>query len=142
MLAAVAGLDDDQLRQPLAPDAWSVHAILAHRLFWERQEVQALGQHLLGQRVDLLDFPSRRLNDTNAAAVRTMEWMTGADLLRDLQRTRRALLELLARVPDDDLNIPQNEARILLGIALTHDREHATQIRDWRVARSAQGDRP
>lgn len=132
MLAAVAGLSEAQSRQPLEAGGWSVHAILAHRLFWERREVEALGQHLLGQRVELLDFPSKRLDAANAAAVRTMRGMTAAAILRDLARTRAALLDLVDRLPRDDLNAPGNDARTLLGVALTHDREHAAQIRAWR----------
>ena len=132
MLAAVAGLSEEGSRRPLAPGAWSVHAILAHRLFWERREVEALGQHLLGRRVELLDFPSKRLDAANAAAVRTMRGMTAAAVLRDLARTRAALLDLVERLPTDDLNAPGNDARTLLGVALTHDREHAAQIRAWR----------
>ncbi|PZC44791.1 MAG: Protein of unknown function (DUF1706) [Chloroflexi bacterium] len=114
-----------------------MHDILAHRLFWERQEVQALGQHLLAQRVELLDFPSHRLDGANAAAVRTMARMTTPDLLHDLRRTREALLELIARLDDSDLNTPDNAARTILGVALTHDREHTAQILDWRASGAA-----
>ena len=111
--------------------------MLAHRLFWERLEVEGLGQHLLARRVELLDFPSKRLDAANAAAVRTMQGMTAAEVLRDLARTRAALLDLVRRLPDDDLNTPGNDARTLLGVALTHDREHAAQIRAWRASGAA-----
>ena len=128
----MAGLSEAEVRQPLEPGGWSVRDILAHRLFWERREVEGLGQHLLAQRVELLDFPSKRLDAANAAAVRTMQGMTATEILRDLARTRAALLDLVRRLPDDDLNAPTSDARTLLGVALTHDREHAAQIRAWR----------
>ena len=118
----------------MEPDGWSVHDILAHRVFWEGREVEAIGQHLLGRRVELLDFPGKRLAGTNAAAVTTMEGMSSAELLRDLGRTREALMDLVARLSDDDLNMPDNDARTILGIALSHDREHSAQIREWRAS--------
>ena len=133
----MAGLSEAAARQPLEPGGWSVHDVLAHRLFWERQEVEGLGQHLLARRVELLDFPSKRLDAANAAAVRTMQGMTAAEVLRDLARTRAALLDLVRRLPDDDLNPPGGDARTLLGVALTHDREHAAQIRAWRESGAA-----
>ena len=66
-----------------------------------------------------------------------MQGMTAAEVLRDLARTRAALLDLVRRLPDDDLNTPGNDARTLLGVALTHDREHAAQIRAWRESGAA-----
>ena len=137
LIEAVSGLSEEDARIPLEPDAWCSHDILAHRLFWEGREVEAIGQYLLGRRVELLDFPAKRLSGTNAAAVGTMEGMSSADILRDLGRTRAALIDLVGRLSDDDLNLPDNAARTILGIALSHDREHAAQIRDWRAGRSS-----
>jgi hypothetical protein len=111
-----------------------VHDILAHRLFWEGREAEAIGQHLLGRRVDLLDFASKRLSGTNATAITTMQSMSAAQVLRDLALTRDALANLVARLTDDDLNDPASDARTILGIALSHDREHSAQIRSWREA--------
>jgi hypothetical protein len=136
LVEVVSGLAEAHARLPLEPDGWSVHNILAHRLFWEGREVEAIGQHLLGRRVELLDFPGKRLAGTNAAAITTMDTMSSADLLRDLTRTRAALIDLVHRLTDEDLNTPDNDARTVLGIALSHDREHATQIHDWRIRRS------
>ncbi len=132
LLAAVAGLTEAETRQPLAPGAWSVHDLLAHRLYWEREEVQALGDHLLGRRAALLDFPLRNLDAVNAAAVRRLQNLATATILRQLRQTRALLDRLVVRVPDGELNTAENPARMLLGIALEHDREHSAQIRAWR----------
>ena len=67
--------------------------------------------------------------------------MSCRELLRDLARTREALMELVARLPDDDLNTDGNDARTVLGVALSHDREHSAQIRDWRAAGGPAADR-
>ncbi|MEE9278016.1 MAG: DinB family protein, partial [Dehalococcoidia bacterium] len=103
-LTAVAGLSEAAAQEPLEPGGWSVHDILAHRLFWEGREVEALGQYLLGKRVELLDFPLKRVDGTNARAVATLQGHTSARLLRELRQTRAMLMELLAKVPDADLN--------------------------------------
>ena len=137
LIEAVSGLSEEDARLPLEPHAWCSDDILAHRLFWEGREVEAIGQYLLGRRVDLLDFPAKRLSGTNDAAVATMKGMSSADILRDLGRTRAALIDLVGRLSDDDLNLADNAARTILGIALSHDREHAAQIRDWRAGRSS-----
>lgn len=136
LLAAVGGLTEDAAREPLAADGWSVHDVLAHRMFWEGREAEALGKYLLGQRVELLDFPVKRIDGTNAAAVDTLRGHSTARILRELARTREALLQLAAKVPDAALNDEQDEARILLGVALEHDREHRRQIEAWRKRRA------
>ena len=135
LIDAVTGLSEDQAREPLAPGEWSVHDILAHRMFWEGREVEAIGQHLLGRRVELLDFPAKRLDGTNAAAVDTLRARSTAQILRDLVRLRAMLSDLLRRLADTDLNAIDNPARIILGVALEHDREHRRQIEAWRRTR-------
>ena len=132
LLASVAGLSEDEAQQSLEPDGWAVHAILAHRLFWEGREVEAVGQYLLGCSVELLDFPVRRLDGANAAAVSAMQHHRTDRILRELRETRTLLGFLVQRVPDTDLNTRGNPVRVLLGVALEHDREHSRQIQCWR----------
>ena len=84
----MAGLSEEEARAPLEAGGWSVHDILAHRLFWEGREVEALGRHLSGKRVELLDFPLKRIDGTNAAAVDTLREHSTRRLLRELARTR------------------------------------------------------
>lgn len=136
LVDAVSGLTEARAREPLEPDGWSVHDVLAHRMFWEGREAEALGKYLLGQRVDLLDFPLKRIDGTNAAAVDTLRNHTTAQVLRELTRTREALLQLAAKVPDSALNREADEARTLLGVALEHDREHRQEIEAWRRRRA------
>ena len=137
LIVAVSGLTEEEPREPLEAGGWSVHGILAHRLFWEGREVEALGQYLLGKRVELLDFPLKRVNGTNAAAVETLRDHPPARLLRELSATRALLLVLVAKLPDSDFDDEDNEARLLLGVMLEHDREHSRQIQRWRELRTA-----
>ncbi|MEE9276858.1 MAG: hypothetical protein V3V06_00425, partial [Dehalococcoidia bacterium] len=77
-----------------------------------------------------------------ARAVATLQGHTSARLLRELRQTRAMLMELLAKVPDADLNSAHNAARAILGVALEHDREHGRQIQSWRRGRAESGGAP
>lgn len=142
LVAAVSGLTEQEALRPMGPGQWSVYAILAHRLFWEGREVEALGQHLLGKRVELLDFPNRRVDGTNAVAIDTLHDYDTNRLLRALGKTRGLLMALVEKISDDDLNAHGNAARIVLGVALEHDREHSRQIIAWREQQGGSGAGP
>jgi len=137
LVAAVSGLTEDAAREPFQPDGWSLHDILAHRMFWEGREAEALAQCLLGKRVELLDFPLKRVDGTNAAAVDTLREHRTDQVLRELKKTRSAVAELAQKIPDEALNEDDNAARTVLGVAIEHDREHRLQIERWRQERAA-----
>ena len=113
LIAAVSGLTEDVAREPIEPDGWSVHDILAHRMFWEGREAEALAQHLLGKRVELLDFPLKRVDGTNAAAVDTLRGHGTDQVLRELKKTRAAVIELSQKIPGEELNDEENAARTI-----------------------------
>lgn len=149
LLDAVSGLTADAAREPLdadvasrsqgaSEDAWSVHDILAHRMFWEGRESEAIDQYLQGKRVELLDFPVKRIDGTNAAAVDTLRGQPTEKILRGMGKTRKALLELVAKLDDEQLNDDESAAQLILGVALEHDREHRKQIQAWRRQRAQQ----
>ena len=134
LLQVIAAVPEAGLRTPLGRGEWSVHEIVAHRLFWEGREVEALRQYQAGQRVELLDFPLRRLDATNAVAVETMVEQPTSALRAGLALTRERLLGLAEKIQDEALRQPGDAARTLLGVALEHDREHRTQIEAGRAA--------
>ena len=100
----------------------------AHRLFWEAEERAAIEEHLGGAFPSLLDFPTRRIDSTNAAAVASLGDRRLSALIRALQDLRGRTVTLVERIPDADLNSQGNPARILLGVALEHDREHRREL--------------
>lgn len=145
LLEAVSGLTADAAHEPLDPDAansWAVHDILAHRMFWEGRESEAIEQFLHDKRVELLDFPIKRIDGTNAAAVDTLRGQPTEKILRGLGKTHKALLELVAKLDDVQLNDDESAAQLILGVALEHDREHRKQIQDWRRQQALNEDRP
>ena len=102
--------------------------MLAHRLFWEAQEREALEQYLQGREPDLLRFPIERIAAANAAAVESLRTREIGSLSRALTHLRANSETLVAQIPDADLEKPKNAARILLGVALEHDREHRREL--------------
>ncbi len=124
-LDAVPASDIDS---PLGEGAWSPKGLAAHRLFWEAEERSALEAYLGGAFPSLLDFPTDRIDSTNAAVIESLGEQRMPAMLRALADLRSRTITLVERVPDVDLNTPGNPARFLLGVALEHDREHRREI--------------
>ncbi len=131
LLAALASVAPPRRDEPLGEGAWSAREIAAHRLFWEAQEREALEQYLNGREPQLLRFPVKRIDAANAAAVESLRNREFDALVRALARLRARSEALAAQIPDADLEQPKNAARILLGVALEHDREHRREIATW-----------
>ena len=141
LLDAVSGLPADAARESLdagGDDTWSVHDILAHRMFWEGRESEAIDQYLQCKRVELLDFPVKRIDGTNAAAVDTLRGQPTEKILRGMRKTREVLMATVAKLDDEQLNSDESAAQLILGVALEHDREHRKQIQAWRRRRAQQ----
>lgn len=141
LLDAISGLAADVVREPLNfsdDDSWSVHDILAHLMFWEGCEYEAIDQYLRGKRVELLDFPIKRIDGTNAAAVETLRAQPTENILGYMRKTREALMEAMFKLDDEQLNSDESAAHLILGIALEHDREHRKEILVWRHRRAQQ----
>lgn len=131
LLRLIEGLAPAQRTVPLADGCWSPHAVVAHRVFWEAREQEALEQYLEGRRPELLDFPLKRIDAANAISVKGLRGQQTAVLLRALTRLRADNRKLVRRIADADLNTAGNAARLLLGVALEHDREHRIEIEAW-----------
>ncbi len=128
LLRNLAAVPSAHAGEPLADGAWAPTGVAAHRLFWEAEERAALEEHLGGAVPTLLEFPTRRIDSTNAAAVASLGDRRLPALIRALQDLRGRTATLVERIPDGDLNTPGNPARILLGVALEHDREHRLEL--------------
>lgn len=130
LLQVLSSVPDDAAETPMGEGAWSANGVAAHRLFWEAEERAAFEEHLGGAIPSLLDFPTRRIDSTNAAAVASLGDRRLPALVRALRDLRERSASLVERVSDEDLNTQGNPARILLGVALEHDREHRRQLEE------------
>ena len=128
LLRTLAAVPDDAVDIEIEAGGWSPKGMAAHRLFWEAEERAAIEEHLGDTFPTLLDFPTRRIDSTNAAAVASLGDRRLSALIRALQDLRERTAMLVERLPDEHLNAQGNPARILLGVALEHDREHRRQL--------------
>lgn len=128
LLTALSSVPANAADHPLAPGAWSPRGIAAHRLFWEAEERAALEQYLSGLNPSLLEFPVERIDPTNAAAVEALGERQLSALQRALSQLRERSRALVEQIADTDLDTQGNPARILLGVALEHDREHRQEL--------------
>lgn len=128
LLEALDRVPPQAERTPLADDAWSPSGIAAHRLFWEAEERSAFAELLGGSPPALLDLPTDQIDRTNASAVEALGDRRMTALLRVLLELRERSAALVEQISDDDLNQHGHPARLLLGVALEHDREHRQQL--------------
>ena len=128
LLQSLGAVPSEAADIALGEGAWSPQGLAAHRLFWEAEERAAIEEHLGGAFPSLLDFPNGRIDSTNAAAVESLGDRRLSALIRALQDLRGRTATLVERIPDTDLNTQGNPARILLGVALEHDREHRQEL--------------
>ena len=128
LLAALEAVDPGRRDERIGDSGWTAREILAHRLFWEAQEREAFEQYANGREPELLRFPVERIDAANAAAVESLRGREWRSLQRALGRLRVSSESLVSQVPDGDLEQQRNPARILLGVALEHDREHRREI--------------
>ena len=128
LLRTLSAIPEDQVDEAVGEGAWSPAGMAAHRLFWEAEERAAIEEHLGGAVPSLLDFPTRRIDSTNSAAVSSLGDRPLSALIRALEDLRDRTATLVERIPVTDLNTQGNPARILLGVALEHDREHRGEL--------------
>ena len=128
LIAALERVPASDRQVPLAEGEWSPTAIVAHRLFWEAEEHAALVEHLSGDMPSLLELPTERIDPTNARAVEALGDRPLLTMVRALVELRNRTSALVERLSDDELNEPGSTPKILLGVALEHDREHRRQL--------------
>lgn len=128
--AAVKDLDETQMSQVWL-GTWGVREILAHAAGWHREMVPALERIGRGE----APYPDGAYDDFdnwNARFVEARKGQPGADLLRELDASHRAVLSAAGRLSDEHFGEGKPASGLLDGITAGHYREHAEQIRQWR----------
>jgi hypothetical protein len=110
---------------------WGVREILAHAAGWHREMVPALERIGRGE----APYPDGAYDDFdnwNARFVEARQGQSGADILRELDASHRAVVSAAGRLPDEHFGEGKPASGLLDGITAGHYREHAEQIRQWR----------
>jgi hypothetical protein len=124
-----AGLPDTRLTEPGVTGDWSVKDILAHVTIWEEEALKYVPMIIHGGR------PPRYvtvggIDAFNARMMEQKRWLPLADVLRQHAETHRSLIDLVQRMPDDEIT-RETRARRRLD-TYGHYPEHAAAIRAWR----------
>jgi hypothetical protein len=128
--AAIKGLDERQMRQVWL-GTWGVREIVAHIAGWHREMIPALERLGRGE----APHPEGAYDDAdgwNARFVAARQGLASADLLDEMDRSHRELVQAAARLPDEAYAEGQPAPGLVDGAAGGHYREHAEQIREWR----------
>ena len=134
LLSTLARVNPDLWLEPMGEGEWSCHELLAHRTFWEAWELEAYQEYVKGKPPELLEFPVEMLDTANQKAVERLRTHKPSALIGAIEDYRAESRELLKQVADRDLETAGNAVRILLGVALEHDREHRKQVEAWIAA--------
>jgi len=114
-LAAIEGLTEEQMTRP-AVGEWSVKDL--QRV--ARSDAPALAT-----------FDLKRVDEYNAMIMSLRRHFSLEQAWRELDTSRRSLLEAISRLPDSALAEGQF-ARGMLQICAYHDTEHTEDIEAWR----------
>lgn len=134
LLAAIAGLSEDQMSAP-APDGWSVRDHLAHIAHMDELrsfEIQRLSR---GYRIAHPASIPEEWDSLNAWGVNLRRPMSLEQVLWELEFTRDGVLETIGSATERGLD-QSNYGELGLDGGAMHEQEHAAAIRAYR---SSQG---
>ena len=130
---AVGGLSDSELAEVFL-GVWGTREILVHIAAWDREMAPALQRIGRGE----APYPEGKyddFNDWNARFVAARVGARPADILAEVDREHRVIMDAADSVPESHF-APEQPARAMFeGTTAQHYREHAGQIRDWRKGR-------
>ncbi len=132
---ALAGLSDEQLQEKIPGYDWSIKDALAHLAGNEALMTEALVTIATGR-----DVPEREFDNEaeNAAQVARGKSKTSAELWRELDETRRFLINFLDTLTPAQLERHgahpyqgKMNVREFLVVLYTHEATHARDIVEW-----------
>ena len=138
----VAGLTDEQLREPGVIDDWSVKDILAHISGWERMFTGWMDALLRGEQPDRPDaIDEAWLDATNARLYEESRRRSLEEVRIEAAEWHAAIIALIERMPEEDLFDPHRfpftgggpVAPWVRGNADEHYDEHRAQIAAWKI---------
>lgn len=142
---ALAGLSPDELAAPGVVGEWSVKDILAHITTWEQRFLAAL---TVVERGRVPEWPEAGYTWDDLDALNARDYQANrerplGEVWADFERSYTAVLDRVLGLPDEVLLTPGYYPwtedwplwRYLDSNAGEHYREHAEQIRQWRLKR-------
>lgn len=140
----VAGLTDAEMREPHAPDGWSVKDVLAHISGWERMFTGWMDAILRRDKPDRPESIDQVwLDATNARLYQESRRRSPEEVRIEAAEWHAAIIALIERMSEADLFDPHRfpytggdpVAPWVRGNADEHYDEHRAQIADWKDGR-------
>ena len=131
-----AGLTEAQLLEPGVTGRWSIRDIIAHVTTWEEEALEHLPSILAGRRPPRYSVRYGGIDAFNALMTKRKEDLSLAEVLRELDDTHQRLIDLIERVPEDQLIRETRFRRRLRLDTFGHYPKHGEAIRRWREQRS------
>ena len=134
--ALVARFTDEQMRQPLFADGWSLKDILAHVTWYEREMIGVIkARALVGS--ELWDLPT---DERNIPIYKTNKDKSLEAVKAEAVQVYEALYEAAATLSDDDLNDARSFAdmpedwvpwEVIAGNSFEHYQQHIPELQAW-----------
>ena len=139
LLAAFAGLSDDEMTQPGVAGEWSVRDLLVHLAYWDRATTDSYRSMLRGERPELLDLEEDGIQAFNHEHHAEKQSVTTEEAVTELMAAREEMTSLLQEVDNAALFAPapgDEHADLSIAgcihITVAHEEEHAEMIEEWR----------
>ncbi len=131
ILDAVAALSPAQ-QDEVFLGIWSAKDLLAHLVGWDYANIEAIEAVRAGRRPAYWDHYDRDWRTFNARLVATYRREDMADLLAEMARSHRQLLDAVEAVPAEELYREQGGESIaaILRVEIHDEREHGRQVEE------------
>jgi hypothetical protein len=136
--ASYAGLTEEQLLEPGVTGRWSVRDIIAHVTTWEEEALEHLPAILEGRRPPRYSVKYGGIDAFNALMTKRKEDLSLSEVVRELEDTHQRLIDLIQRVPEDQLTSDTRFRHRLRLDTYGHYPKHGEAIRRWREQRSGE----
>jgi hypothetical protein len=133
--ASHAGLSESELLEPGVTGAWSVRDILAHVTTWEEEALQYLPLILEGGKPPRYSVTYGGIDAFNARMTEQKRGLSLAEVLRQQAATHQRIIDLIERVPEEQITSETRFRRRLRLDTYHHYPQHAEAIRNWREGR-------
>jgi hypothetical protein len=138
--ASYAGLSEKELREPGVTGQWSIRDIIAHVTTWDEEALQHLPTILDGGKPPRYSLTYGGIDRFNALMTTKNMELSLFEVLRQLDDSHRRIIELIERVPAEQLTGDARFRRRLRLDTYGHYPKHAAAIRRWRE-RHVEGNR-
>lgn len=133
LMAAVAGLSDEEWLQPGAAGEWTLKNVAAHICSWQEETLRVLPE-MARQAIAGVKEPQRYDIDAwNAEQYGQRREQPLEEVRSGLFETRAALLTMIQRIPAEWLARYKHMRNWIAAVTYEHYTEHVEMIHAWRA---------